>query len=301
MSDQEGSHNDREKLTSRNTPNEEKNHLTHQESFTLYVNGLPLGFKDEDLRMLFDGVGVIQRAQVIMDPHSGNNRGFGFISFSDEALANKAIVEVNDKEVLGRRVRVEHARRARPRSPTPGEYYGPSYAGNRGKERDGSSRGRGSRRNDYRNSHRGRSRSRSRSRSPHRSDRLYRGSGGYDHGNNYYRQHDKYVSSRYAPESSRYTSPAIPPPPPYYPAEHSTMDYGRSASYDEPHRGPSSYYASIPLATTAQHYDPYSLPPAAAPSQYSRSYPPPPLNYEQRRYPPPAPAFPPRARSPYHP
>ena len=58
------------------------------------------------------------------DPFTGDSRGFGFVTFSNESCALKAIEILNGTEVKGRRLTVEVAKRNRPRKKTPGMYLG---------------------------------------------------------------------------------------------------------------------------------------------------------------------------------
>lgn len=60
-----------------------------------------------------------------MDPHTRESRGFGFVNMVDVSAADKSIESLSGKEISGRVLSVEKARRKRPRTPTPGKYFGP--------------------------------------------------------------------------------------------------------------------------------------------------------------------------------
>ncbi|KAK0566371.1 hypothetical protein OC844_000771 [Tilletia horrida] len=109
---------------------------------------------DADLEDLFGKYGKLQRAQIVRDPHSRESRGFAFVTFERNEDAEAAVQALNGYELLGRNLRVEKARRARARTPTPGKYFGPPkrdeppYGGRGGGRYDdrgygGSSYGRG--------------------------------------------------------------------------------------------------------------------------------------------------------------
>jgi len=83
----------------------------------VYVGNLPWSVDDEKLREMFSGYGDIEEATVIKDKFSGRSKGFGFVTFSDDAAANKAIKEMNDKEVDGRALKVNEARPMEERPP----------------------------------------------------------------------------------------------------------------------------------------------------------------------------------------
>lgn len=68
----------------------------------------------------------------MFDPHTRESRGFGFIRMADPDEAERAITGISGSEVDGRVVTVEKAKRSRPRTPTPGRYYGPPKRGGPG-------------------------------------------------------------------------------------------------------------------------------------------------------------------------
>lgn len=82
----------------------------------LYVGNLPYSVTDESLAELFAGFGEVTEARVITDKFSGRSKGFGFVTMADEATAEKAIAEMNTKEVDGRAivVNVSRPKEARP-------------------------------------------------------------------------------------------------------------------------------------------------------------------------------------------
>lgn len=67
----------------------------------------------------------------MVDPHTRESRGFGFIRMSTAEDAERAMTGVSGTEIDGRVVTVEKAKRSRPRTPTPGRYYGPPKRGGR--------------------------------------------------------------------------------------------------------------------------------------------------------------------------
>ncbi len=75
----------------------------------IYVGNLPWSADEAGLRDLFASVGDVQSAAVITDRETGRSRGFGFIEMND-ADADKAIAELNGREMDGRELRVNEAR-----------------------------------------------------------------------------------------------------------------------------------------------------------------------------------------------
>jgi len=76
----------------------------------LYIGNLPFGIDDEKLRKLFSAHGKVEEATVIKDKFSGRSKGFGFVTFATKEEAEKAIKELNDKEIEGRNLKVSEAR-----------------------------------------------------------------------------------------------------------------------------------------------------------------------------------------------
>lgn len=81
-----------------------------EEKNKLYVGNLPYGFDDSKLGDLFAASGEVLEAKVIIDKMSGRSKGFGFVTMQDEAAAEKAVKELNGKEMEGRSIVVNVAR-----------------------------------------------------------------------------------------------------------------------------------------------------------------------------------------------
>jgi len=65
---------------------------------------------EEDLNNLFSAYGNITSATVIKDRETQESKGFGFVEFSDNTEALKAMKELNAKEIKGREIVVNEAR-----------------------------------------------------------------------------------------------------------------------------------------------------------------------------------------------
>jgi RNA recognition motif-containing protein len=70
---------------------------------------------ESQLRGLFQEFGDVESANVITDRESGRPRGFAFVEMQD-ADARKAIGELHEREVEGRRLNVNEARPREDRS-----------------------------------------------------------------------------------------------------------------------------------------------------------------------------------------
>lgn len=83
----------------------------------IYVGNLPFKIDSETLKGLFSSYGEIEEAIVISDKFSGRSKGFGFVTFKDEASAQKAIAEMNGKKVEERDLKVNEAKPMEDRPP----------------------------------------------------------------------------------------------------------------------------------------------------------------------------------------
>ncbi len=76
----------------------------------VYVGNLPFSVDQEKLKEMFASYGEIEEAVVISDRFSGRSKGFGFVTFVNDAEADKAIAEMSEKDVEGRALKVNEAR-----------------------------------------------------------------------------------------------------------------------------------------------------------------------------------------------
>ncbi len=81
----------------------------------LYVGNLPYTTTDADLQDYFSKLGTVLSAKVITDRDSGRSKGFGFVEMENDAEADKAIAEMNGKDMGGRNLVVNEARPMQPR------------------------------------------------------------------------------------------------------------------------------------------------------------------------------------------
>lgn len=100
----------------------------------LYVGGLPYATTDTELKDAFSQHGAVTSAVIIMDKMSGRSKGFGFVEFSSDDDAQKAIEAMNGKDFGGRTLTVNEARpmEDRPRRDFRGGGNGGYGGGSRG-------------------------------------------------------------------------------------------------------------------------------------------------------------------------
>lgn len=76
----------------------------------LFVGSLAYATTDDGLKDFFSQVGEVASAHVITDRHSGRSKGFGFVEFANADDNQKAIDQLNGKELDGREINVTIAR-----------------------------------------------------------------------------------------------------------------------------------------------------------------------------------------------
>ncbi|EMR08917.1 hypothetical protein PNEG_02699 [Pneumocystis murina B123] len=95
------------------------------QGLNLFVTGIAERLKESELKEMFSVYGKVEKCQIMIDPHTKESRGFGFVQMSTIEGANAAREGLTGEERYGQVLSVDRARRNRPRTPTPGKYYGP--------------------------------------------------------------------------------------------------------------------------------------------------------------------------------
>jgi RNA recognition motif-containing protein len=76
----------------------------------LYVGGLPYQTSENDLISLFEQIGQVTSATVIMDRETGRSKGFGFVDMSNAEDGQRAITQLNGTLLGERTITVNEAR-----------------------------------------------------------------------------------------------------------------------------------------------------------------------------------------------
>jgi cold-inducible RNA-binding protein len=95
----------------------------------IFVGNLSFGASETEVRSMFEAYGAVDRVNLITDRETGQPRGFGFVEMPNDAEADRAISELNGREVKGRAMNVNEAR---PKSERGG---GGGYGGGGGRSR----------------------------------------------------------------------------------------------------------------------------------------------------------------------
>jgi cold-inducible RNA-binding protein len=91
-------------------------------SMTLYVANLDFQMTGEELQTLFASTGTVESASIVMDRETGRSRGFGFVQMSSLDEGQKAIAQLNGKDIKGRSLIVNVARPRENRDSNRGGY-----------------------------------------------------------------------------------------------------------------------------------------------------------------------------------
>lgn len=97
----------------------------------LFVTGIHPRLEESEITRLFEKYGEVEKCQIMRDPHTGDSRGFGFVKMVTSEQADAAMEGLRGEVIEGRTLSIEKARRSRPRTPTPGKYFGPPKRGER--------------------------------------------------------------------------------------------------------------------------------------------------------------------------
>ena len=90
----------------------------------LYIGNLNFNVDSDKLKEIFSAFGEVEEATIISDKFSKRSKGFGFVTFVNDEDANKAIEEMNGKEVDGRTIKVNEAKPMEDREDRPRRSFG---------------------------------------------------------------------------------------------------------------------------------------------------------------------------------
>lgn len=76
----------------------------------LYVGNLPFDIETAELEEHFSGSGSVQTVKLVTDRDTGRKKGFGFVEMSSKEEAERAILNLNEKDFRGRSLTVNMAR-----------------------------------------------------------------------------------------------------------------------------------------------------------------------------------------------
>ena len=79
-------------------------------SVEIYVGNLSYDMTEDQLRAAFEAFGTVNSARLIMNKFNGKSKGFGFVQMPNRPEAEKACEALNDKEIMGRKMKCNEAK-----------------------------------------------------------------------------------------------------------------------------------------------------------------------------------------------
>jgi len=79
-------------------------------SINIYVGNLPFAVNEDQLKELFETYGQVESAAIVSDKFTGRPRGFGFVKMPEREEGLRAIQELDEKDFMGRNLKVNEAR-----------------------------------------------------------------------------------------------------------------------------------------------------------------------------------------------
>jgi len=79
-------------------------------SVEIYVGNLSYDMTEDQLRKEFEVYGKVGSARLITNRYNGKSKGFGFVQMPNRAEADKAVSALNDKDIMGRKMKCNEAK-----------------------------------------------------------------------------------------------------------------------------------------------------------------------------------------------
>ncbi len=93
----------------------------------IYVGNLSWTMTEQDLADLFTPFGEVVSSKIVTDKFNGNrSKGFGFVEMSDDEAGRTAISQLNESDIMGRKIVVNESQ-PRPKDASGGSAGGGGY------------------------------------------------------------------------------------------------------------------------------------------------------------------------------
>ncbi|WYZ35002.1 hypothetical protein EsH8_I_001278 [Colletotrichum jinshuiense] len=76
-------------------------------SRVVFVGNIPYGLSEEQISDIFSSAGKVLNFRLVYDRETGRPKGFGFAEYPDNDSAASAVRNLNDYEIMGRKLRVD--------------------------------------------------------------------------------------------------------------------------------------------------------------------------------------------------
>ena len=79
-------------------------------SIEIYVGNLSYDLTEDQLRKEFEADGTVNSARIITNRYNNKSKGFGFVQMPNRPEAEAAVKALNDKDILGRKLKCNEAK-----------------------------------------------------------------------------------------------------------------------------------------------------------------------------------------------
>ncbi|KAI1369256.1 hinge domain of cleavage stimulation factor subunit 2-domain-containing protein [Xylaria arbuscula] len=86
---------------------------TKPPSRVVFVGNIPYGLSEEQIADIFSTAGKVMNFRLVYDRETGRPKGFGFAEYPDADSAASAVRNLNDHEIMGRKLRVDYSTEGR--------------------------------------------------------------------------------------------------------------------------------------------------------------------------------------------
>ncbi|KAJ6182660.1 hypothetical protein N7485_001302 [Penicillium canescens] len=74
---------------------------------SVFLGNIPYNLTEEQVKDILSTAGTVTKFRLMMNPETGKPKGYGFADFADPDSAASAVRNLNDHEVMGRKIRVD--------------------------------------------------------------------------------------------------------------------------------------------------------------------------------------------------
>ena len=79
-------------------------------SVEIYVGNLSYDMTEDQVRKEFEAYGKVNSVRLIVNRVTGKSKGFGFVQMPNRGEAEKACAALNDKDIMGRKMKCNEAK-----------------------------------------------------------------------------------------------------------------------------------------------------------------------------------------------
>ncbi|KAI5306144.1 hypothetical protein KEM55_008703, partial [Ascosphaera atra] len=74
---------------------------------SVFLGNIPYNLPEEQVKEILSTAGTVTKFRLMINPETGKPKGYGFADFADADSAASAVRNLNDYEVMGRKIRVD--------------------------------------------------------------------------------------------------------------------------------------------------------------------------------------------------